>query len=94
MAWSAELLDLDPLPVTALGNPLFQSLYRFSHFNPIQTQVRGCRRIRRALPVFGCAMRSEKMKNRLKTGLRLISLLGVPCCMPCPCTAAAGLEWI
>lgn len=45
-----ELLDLRPLPVTALGNKLYENLYRFSHFNPIQTQV---------LPnsLFGCASR-------------------------------------
>ena len=35
-----ELLDLDPLPVTALNNPQYEAMYRFSHFNPIQTQVR------------------------------------------------------
>ncbi|OAE30033.1 hypothetical protein AXG93_3893s1430 [Marchantia polymorpha subsp. ruderalis] len=35
-----ELLDLRPLPVTALGNKVYESLYsRFSHFNPIQTQA-------------------------------------------------------
>ncbi|XP_010546203.1 PREDICTED: DExH-box ATP-dependent RNA helicase DExH14 [Tarenaya hassleriana] len=34
-----ELLDLKPLPVTALGNKLYESLYKFSHFNPIQTQI-------------------------------------------------------
>ena len=34
-----ELLPLVPLPVTALGREDFQSLYSFSHFNPIQTQV-------------------------------------------------------
>jgi len=34
-----ELLDLDPLPVSALNNPTFESMYRFSHFNPIQTQA-------------------------------------------------------
>jgi len=35
-----ELLDLDPLPLSALGNPTYQALYtRFSHFNPIQTQA-------------------------------------------------------
>jgi hypothetical protein len=34
-----ELLDLDPLPVSALDNPAFQGLYRFTHFNAIQTQV-------------------------------------------------------
>lgn len=34
-----ELLDLKPLPVTALGNKAYEELYRFSHFNPIQTQV-------------------------------------------------------
>ena len=38
-----ELLDLDPLPVSALGCPAFEAQYRFSHFNPIQTQVgRAC----------------------------------------------------
>ncbi|GAB6024989.1 activating signal cointegrator 1 complex subunit [Chamberlinius hualienensis] len=34
-----DLLDLEPLPVTALGDPILQSLYKFTHFNPIQTQV-------------------------------------------------------
>ena len=37
-----ELLDLQPLPVTALRNPAFESLYssKFPFFNPIQTQGR------------------------------------------------------
>jgi activating signal cointegrator complex subunit 3 len=34
-----DLLDLHPLPRTALQNPLFEDLYPFSHFNPIQTQT-------------------------------------------------------
>ncbi|XP_042508721.1 DExH-box ATP-dependent RNA helicase DExH12-like [Macadamia integrifolia] len=35
-----ELLDLQPLPVTALRNPSYEALYQeFKHFNPIQTQV-------------------------------------------------------
>ena len=34
-----ELLDLQPLPLTALKNPQFEQLYKYSHFNPIQTQV-------------------------------------------------------
>jgi activating signal cointegrator complex subunit 3 len=35
-----ELLDLTPLPVTALKNPGYESFYtRFSHFNPVQTQI-------------------------------------------------------
>lgn len=34
-----ELLDLKPLPVTSLGNSAYESLYKFSHFNPIQTQI-------------------------------------------------------
>eukprot|EP00887_Chlorella_sp_A99_P002917 scaffold6.g2917.t1 len=35
-----ELLDLQPLPVSALRNPQFEALYpQFTHFNPIQTQV-------------------------------------------------------
>ncbi|XP_057950653.1 DExH-box ATP-dependent RNA helicase DExH14 isoform X2 [Malania oleifera] len=34
-----ELLDLKPLPVSSLGNRTYESLYNFSHFNPIQTQA-------------------------------------------------------
>lgn len=34
-----ELLDLQPLPVTALGYREYESLYKFTHFNPIQTQI-------------------------------------------------------
>ncbi|KAK9116484.1 hypothetical protein Sjap_015431 [Stephania japonica] len=34
-----ELLDLKPLPVTALGHDTYAELYNFSHFNPIQTQA-------------------------------------------------------
>ncbi|XP_031489870.1 DExH-box ATP-dependent RNA helicase DExH14 isoform X2 [Nymphaea colorata] len=34
-----ELLDLKPLPVTSLGNEIYEQLFKFSHFNPIQTQV-------------------------------------------------------
>jgi hypothetical protein len=36
-----ELLDLDPLPLEALGRPEYIQLYRgrFTHFNPIQTQA-------------------------------------------------------
>ncbi|XP_076004539.1 activating signal cointegrator 1 complex subunit 3 [Genypterus blacodes] len=34
-----ELLDLQPLPVTALGHMEYESLYKFTHFNPIQTQI-------------------------------------------------------
>jgi Sec63 Brl domain len=36
-----ELLDLQPLPVSALRNKRFEALFdSISHFNPIQTQVR------------------------------------------------------
>ncbi|KAL6175995.1 hypothetical protein ACLB2K_052631 [Fragaria x ananassa] len=34
-----ELLDLQPLPVTALRNSMYEALYDFKHFNPVQTQV-------------------------------------------------------
>lgn len=34
-----ELLDLQPLPLTALQDVHLQALYPFSHFNPIQTQI-------------------------------------------------------
>ncbi|KAG6405807.1 hypothetical protein SASPL_133401 [Salvia splendens] len=33
-----ELLDLKPLPMTALANGTYEELYRFTHFNPIQTE--------------------------------------------------------
>lgn len=35
-----ELLDLQPLPVSALRNSSYEDLYKdFKHFNPVQTQV-------------------------------------------------------
>lgn len=35
-----DLLDLDPLPVTALKQPEFEQLYSYiTYFNPIQTQI-------------------------------------------------------
>ncbi|XP_066464224.1 activating signal cointegrator 1 complex subunit 3 isoform X1 [Eleutherodactylus coqui] len=34
-----ELLDLQPLPVNALGNRAYETLYKFTHFNPVQTQI-------------------------------------------------------
>jgi antiviral helicase SLH1 len=39
-----DLLDLQPLPVTALKNPLLEELYaqRFQYFNPMQSQIFHC----------------------------------------------------
>lgn len=37
-----DLLELQPLPITALKEPEFQKLYKFTHFNPIQTQIFHC----------------------------------------------------
>ncbi|XP_030371420.1 activating signal cointegrator 1 complex subunit 3 [Scaptodrosophila lebanonensis] len=37
-----ELLPLRPLPVSCLNNALYESLYKFTHFNPIQTQIFHC----------------------------------------------------
>ena len=34
-----NLLDMHPVPKSALQNPIFESLYKFSHFNPIQSQT-------------------------------------------------------
>ncbi|XP_025099015.1 LOW QUALITY PROTEIN: activating signal cointegrator 1 complex subunit 3-like [Pomacea canaliculata] len=34
-----ELLDLQPLPVTALNDAHLEALYNFTHFNPVQTQI-------------------------------------------------------
>jgi hypothetical protein len=34
-----DLLNLHPLPVTALFNKQAESMYKFTHYNPIQTQV-------------------------------------------------------
>lgn len=38
----SELLDLQPLPVKALENKDYEDLFKFSHFNPIQTQIFHC----------------------------------------------------
>ena len=35
----AELLNLTPLPISALNDPRLESLYKFTHFNPVQTQI-------------------------------------------------------
>ncbi|XP_078037665.1 activating signal cointegrator 1 complex subunit obelus [Augochlora pura] len=37
-----KLLELQPLPVKALKEPRFERLYKFTHFNPIQTQIFHC----------------------------------------------------
>lgn len=39
-----ELLDLQPLPVTALKNPALEEIYgqRFQYFNPMQSQIFHC----------------------------------------------------
>lgn len=37
-----DLLDINPLPKDALRCPAFEDLYRFSHFNAIQTQIFHC----------------------------------------------------
>jgi Superfamily II helicase len=34
-----RLLDLQPLPKSALNNPVYEKLYKFDYFNPVQTQV-------------------------------------------------------
>ncbi|KAF5398907.1 Activating signal cointegrator 1 complex subunit 3 isoform a [Paragonimus heterotremus] len=34
-----DLLNLEPLPVCALQNSQYELLYKFTHFNPIQTQI-------------------------------------------------------
>jgi len=34
-----NLLDLQPLSTTALKDPIFEQLYSFKYFNPIQTQL-------------------------------------------------------
>lgn len=55
-----ELLDLQPLPVSALRNSAFESLYqdKFPFFNPIQTQ--GKRFHPQAVISFGCLLRSPR----------------------------------
>ena len=35
----AGLLDLQPLPIAALNDPRLETLYKFTHFNPVQTQI-------------------------------------------------------
>lgn len=35
-------MELQPLPLSALKNQDYQSLYEFTYFNPIQTQIFHC----------------------------------------------------
>lgn len=37
-----DLLELQPLEINVLNNPLYESVYSFSHFNPVQTQIFHC----------------------------------------------------
>lgn len=37
-----DLLKLQPLSIKVLKEPAFEKLYKFSHFNPIQTQIFHC----------------------------------------------------
>lgn len=37
-----DLLELHPLPLSVLKHKGYQSLYSFTHFNPIQTQIFHC----------------------------------------------------
>ena len=34
-----KLLNLHPLPISALDNHRYEQLYNFSYFNPVQTQI-------------------------------------------------------
>jgi len=42
LCFIADLLELQPLPVTALEDPSLEALYPYEHFNPIQTQIFHC----------------------------------------------------
>jgi activating signal cointegrator complex subunit 3 len=42
LSFTADLLELQPLPVTALQDSQLEALYPFEHFNPIQTQIFHC----------------------------------------------------
>lgn len=35
----SQLLNVHPIPVKALRNPLYESIYKFTHFNPVQSQA-------------------------------------------------------
>ncbi|VDM79137.1 unnamed protein product, partial [Strongylus vulgaris] len=54
-----DLLPLDPLPVKTIGNELFESIYNFSYFNPIQTQVRFCN-LAYSEKVFHCLYQTDE----------------------------------
>ena len=94
-----ELLDLDPLPLSALDSPHYEAQYRFSHFNPIQTQVRSrrspaqCRDEKTghlsdlpSMAVQYCA----QARSRWCTG-RVKALGAAPCC-PTSCAQSPTLE--
>ena len=76
-----ELLDLDPLPLSALNNPTYQAMYSFSHFNPLQTQVA-------PLPSYFCLSTvsnsrydfdmgdSWSLQNSILSAKRMLSMVG------------------
>lgn len=68
-----ELLDLQPLPITALRNDVFESLYvdKFPQFNPIQTQV--CS--------LACTTRTVSKKNTRSIIIYSAISLGIQCCL-------------
>ena len=37
-----DLLELNPLEITVLDNRKYESIYNFTHFNPVQTQIFHC----------------------------------------------------
>ncbi|OAD58452.1 Activating signal cointegrator 1 complex subunit 3 [Eufriesea mexicana] len=58
-----DLLNLQPLPVKALREPSFEKLYKFSHFNPIQTQIFHCLYYTNNNVLLGAPTVRERMKD-------------------------------
>lgn len=78
-----ELLDLDPLPLSALDCPQYEAQYRFSHFNPIQTQARSFNTFIQGSVCTSCAVIYFKSKGNLWVSD------GAPCC----CAGTTRVPW-
>ena len=66
-----ELLDLQPLPVSALRNKAFEALYtKYGTFNPIQTQVRVCACVDRISASSRYMLLHYAPRNRLQQRVR------------------------
>ncbi|KAG6427639.1 hypothetical protein SASPL_111885 [Salvia splendens] len=85
-----ELLDLKPLPVTALANGTYEELYRFTHFNPIQTETPGAQSMARIEELLQEDQNVKWRKERIQKQSSILSKLTTQLCINDNLAAAAA----